>query len=348
MNRNYTIDAIKAFAIICVVLGHCIQYGSGEDFLTSEAFYQNPVFKIIYSFHMPLFALISGYLFGFSSNKYDWKTLIRKKAQSLLIPIFVWALLPTILFLASSLQQDASGLSIGYCIKSYLSFSLTFLWFLWAIFWCSIITIIVKKFFRDSIPVYCLGILVSFLLPDHHCFGFYYYLFPFFLIGYFYCTKPLPRLDLIQKRPWLFFLFAAVYCALMLVFSTKTFIYVSGYKILFGKSIAWEHLVFNIHRFFVGLTGSIIVITLISVLSKKISINPHLKRFITYTGQNTMGIYIISTHLCALALPPLTRHFSFSIWVVLAECILILLLSLFFNQLIKSSALRLPLLGIHR
>ena len=59
-NRNYYIDAAKGLAIFLMLWGHCIQscvVGSDVDF------FENTVFKAIYSFHMPLFMLISGYLF---------------------------------------------------------------------------------------------------------------------------------------------------------------------------------------------------------------------------------------------------------------------------------------------
>ena len=64
--RNVYIDIVKAVAIILVVFGHCIQYGSGSEFLSSTAFFENKVFIFIYSFHMPLFMLVSGYLFAYS------------------------------------------------------------------------------------------------------------------------------------------------------------------------------------------------------------------------------------------------------------------------------------------
>jgi len=66
--RNNTIDIIKAVAIILVCIGHSIQFGSGFNILSEEIFFDNICFKIIYSFHMPLFMLISGYLFYFSVN----------------------------------------------------------------------------------------------------------------------------------------------------------------------------------------------------------------------------------------------------------------------------------------
>lgn len=61
--RSSYLDLVKAFAIICVVVGHCIQYGSGARYLSDGSYFLNVVFKVIYSFHMPLFMLVSGYLF---------------------------------------------------------------------------------------------------------------------------------------------------------------------------------------------------------------------------------------------------------------------------------------------
>ena len=50
--RNSTIDGIKGFLILCVVVGHILT-GSLDE---------NPIRYIIYSFHMPCFFYISGYL----------------------------------------------------------------------------------------------------------------------------------------------------------------------------------------------------------------------------------------------------------------------------------------------
>lgn len=61
--RSEYLDVLKAFTIVCVIIGHCIQYGSGARYLENQCYFDNIVFKIIYSFHMPLFMLISGYLF---------------------------------------------------------------------------------------------------------------------------------------------------------------------------------------------------------------------------------------------------------------------------------------------
>lgn len=60
-NRDKGIDSLKGFLIILVVFGHMI-----EPICTVWPF--NLIYTIIYSFHMPLFVLISGYVFPFDSD----------------------------------------------------------------------------------------------------------------------------------------------------------------------------------------------------------------------------------------------------------------------------------------
>ena len=64
------LDSVRGLAIVLMILGHCIQCGSGAEYLSRELFYDNWIYKIIYSFHMPLFALVSGYFIYPSLVKY--------------------------------------------------------------------------------------------------------------------------------------------------------------------------------------------------------------------------------------------------------------------------------------
>ena len=74
-NRLYYLDNLKGLLIILVILGHAIQFTLPD--------YENVfAFRLIYSFHMPLFFFISGYL---AVRKEDSaQKMIQKKARALL------------------------------------------------------------------------------------------------------------------------------------------------------------------------------------------------------------------------------------------------------------------------
>ena len=65
------INVVKGIAVVLMIWGHCIQYSSKGSFDV----FSHPIFQGIYSFHMPLFMLISGYLFWFSFQKRDLKNI---------------------------------------------------------------------------------------------------------------------------------------------------------------------------------------------------------------------------------------------------------------------------------
>lgn len=54
-SRSLYVDALEGVAIVLVVLGHAIMR-------TFTEFWTNPVWRLIYAFHMPLFALLCGYV----------------------------------------------------------------------------------------------------------------------------------------------------------------------------------------------------------------------------------------------------------------------------------------------
>lgn len=75
------LDNIKGLLIILVVIGHAIQY-------CLPTYEMNIAFRFIYSFHMPLFFFVSGYL----ANRGRWDSnVIRRRAIQLLIPFAAWA-----------------------------------------------------------------------------------------------------------------------------------------------------------------------------------------------------------------------------------------------------------------
>lgn len=86
------IDALKGIAIILVVFAH------HSLPVTYDAY--------IFSFHMPLFFFISGYLFDFGKHAENAAGFVKKRFRSLIVPYFCFALLTCLFyFLLDAIYQ---------------------------------------------------------------------------------------------------------------------------------------------------------------------------------------------------------------------------------------------------
>ncbi|RAJ08557.1 fucose 4-O-acetylase-like acetyltransferase [Chitinophaga skermanii] len=130
MQRNLTIDAIKGFAILLVVLGHAIQYNM------PGAFDQSILFRMIYSFHMPLFIFLSGYV-SFGTFDGSWKKL-QKRFGTLLVPFFAW-------FIVSYFFYFNTKASFLVELKRVIMEPDYGLWFLWVLFWLNVILFLAMR-----------------------------------------------------------------------------------------------------------------------------------------------------------------------------------------------------------
>lgn len=82
MERRKDLDFAKGVGIILMVLGHSYSAGNGEGILCW-----------LYSFHMPLFFIVPGIVYGTYREKTQnslW-IIVKKKAKRLLIPYFFFA-----------------------------------------------------------------------------------------------------------------------------------------------------------------------------------------------------------------------------------------------------------------
>lgn len=80
--RDLAIDYAKGIAILFVYLGHSILYHPID--LASMYEWCYVLERMIASFNLPMFFLVSGLLFGFS--KKTWSTVLTNKIKRLLIP----------------------------------------------------------------------------------------------------------------------------------------------------------------------------------------------------------------------------------------------------------------------
>ena len=111
MKKHYVyLDIAKGIAIIAVVLGHCFP----ENLYGTAGLTQNTIAKAIYDFcytwHMPVFFFISGYLF-YNTWKSHNKTKLFEKAQRLLIPYLTFSILyiPLRLMMSNMANAEYSG-----------------------------------------------------------------------------------------------------------------------------------------------------------------------------------------------------------------------------------------------
>lgn len=81
MKRLTYIDVMRGFAIFFIVYGHSIVHSLNSHI----------AFNIVYSFHVPLFFVISGLTFS-SINK-RFFSFLKNKFLRILIPYFIWSLL---------------------------------------------------------------------------------------------------------------------------------------------------------------------------------------------------------------------------------------------------------------
>ena len=134
--RDQFLDIAKGLAIILVVVGHVIQ-GSAEKF--DDLLW----FRVIYSFHMPLFVFLSGSVaaIAFSPERIQSgmlmvakqvKTRLAKASIRLLIPFISWCVINQLFYHHS--DSIVSAVLLAFRRPD------TALWFLLAIFYCILLT----------------------------------------------------------------------------------------------------------------------------------------------------------------------------------------------------------------
>lgn len=136
--RNVNIDALRGLAAVLVVLGHAIQ-------LSSPNFDDNILFRMIYSFHMPLFMFISGVVVYKPERELNMK-LLMCRTQSLLIPFLSYTVI--IYFTRGIYKTDNFLMWLGRCIKQP-DLSLWFLWILFLNYLALCVTAQFTKYFGD-------------------------------------------------------------------------------------------------------------------------------------------------------------------------------------------------------
>ena len=242
---------------------------------------------------MPLFMLVSGYLFAYSASRRSIGENMKKKFFTLIVPIFVWVALLQISSIASDIYHSNSIHLFGI-IKAYISGVVHGFWFLWAIFWSALVVLVVRKYLRDRSFVYIGIALMCLFLPNKYPIHMCSFVFPYFVLGYkfnLYKTK----IDFKEvTKPSAFICISILFFVLLSLYNRSSYIYTSGYCILNGNML--HQLLIDFYRFCIGLVGSIFCLLLLEKVYRFVK-NTNWSQSILYVGQKTMGIYLIQGYL---------------------------------------------------
>lgn len=167
--RDNRIDCIKGFGILLVILGHTLEH---DDIVR----------KIIYSFHMPLFFIVSGYVYNKKKyDEYKIKEFFYKKFKVYIMPYLYLGIINLILF-----QIIKPILNNNYSLSNYfyeilkkiigIIYSIgdttwmpncSPIWFLTCLFSAEIIFFIIMKYSKSEkkhiILIGIIGLVTSYL-----------------------------------------------------------------------------------------------------------------------------------------------------------------------------------------
>lgn len=130
--RFNSLDIAKVTAIILVVAGHYMPYGSPGWWVA--------VHNVIYTFHMPLFFFASGFLFAAIDNGVGYWNFMKRKFRRLMIPYFSASVVIICFKMLTTAGGDSSSLDNPVTARAFLEMFWEpsagyFLWFIWALMW---------------------------------------------------------------------------------------------------------------------------------------------------------------------------------------------------------------------
>lgn len=264
IHRLFYLDNLKAILIILVVLGHAIQFAVPE-------YLHNFAFRFIYSFHMPLFLAISGFL---TYKKQPDRNLIKKRAVQLLIPFVVWAFIRPLV--------DNGCFDLQHTLTALL-YPDNGLWFLYNLFVYSA-CFNISEFIEANYNVrqeYVLSVLFGLMIVSMvafktmmNCTQLVWYI-PFFAIGY-YIRK---YHDLIKQKEFQIMILGGAIFLLGMPF------WMMREDPLFYKWINLGSIFSYLYRWLIMMAGAIFFL-----LAGKKYLN-QTSLFLGNIGKHTLGIY---------------------------------------------------------
>ncbi|MDB6080310.1 MAG: acetyltransferase, fucose-4-O-acetylase [Akkermansiaceae bacterium] len=282
MPRVQFLDFLKGVLIFLVVTGHVLQHGIYQW----QGHWQDPLFKAIYLFHMPLFMAVAGYLSQPGIERISAWQAIQSRFTAYIVPVIVWSTLYclAVSVLIDHLSHETIGRLPAYLFKQITSD----LWFLGALFGSVVVTALTRLTGRHFAIFYPLSFLAVLCLPEYGNLILFKFTYPFFQIGYGLAKWGIP--GFFTRKPLTVFLAALIPAAICYtLFRTDTYVYNSGMALTAAN--ASNLLV----RFGGALSGSVAVIYALQFLYGRLS--GGVKGVFDAFGRDSIYIYIIQNYV---------------------------------------------------
>lgn len=265
--RIIVFDIIKLLAIFLVIWGHCIMHLQKYQYEV----WDNPLYRWIASFHMPLFMMISGF---FSSRLLSLKEFVKKKFHQLIIPSLTFGV-----FFVISWHFICGGGVLKNFILCY--------WFLKSAFICSLLYFTAEKF-KSKIVGYIVTITISIW-----CFFFFVNLMyiPFLIGVYLYRHK-----EYVIKNALLLLILTGIGYIYMFYYWNYQMASMPLLRIYrYINPELWTQFSYHVYcytyKVTMGLLGSVFIISVFVELSKYIPSNK-IGIQLGKWGTLTLGIYL--------------------------------------------------------
>lgn len=155
-NKRYKhIDVAKGIGVLLVIVGHCLVY--------------KPVVSVIYSFHVPMFFVLSGLFVKTEDNILEYTS---KKIKQLIVPYLVFFCIGALLTFI--IPSTRSNIGFGRVFKGLIyadasEFAVGPIWFLMCLFVCSVYFYILDKtiFRKNNVLLMAIVLVVLYSLGSN-------------------------------------------------------------------------------------------------------------------------------------------------------------------------------------
>ena len=273
--RDRSLDLGKGLAIIFVYLGHSILYHPIA--MASMYNWCHVLQKFIISFNMPMFFIISGYLF--SKTKKNTAELYMGKTMRILVPYFFTMLILVCvkLVLPTSMSYNSAA---GGGIKSLVINALIYggdRWFVYTLYIIFLLLIPVRSFLKNKwldvgLMAVLIGVYFLDFLPAIFALDKVFHFMVFFISGYA-INEYYPSIKAWSLKYW--WLVYAVFVVVNIIFIDMLS------QILF------------VFRFILPFTGTLAVMTMAFQLEKVLE-KSKVAQYIEYCGKYSLQFYLFT------------------------------------------------------